>query len=124
MVVYTVKINMQLARRRYQLFWKVCLRAVIDVWEKYWNKHLNMDANLTAGPTSFLYRNGWKCLRNGIDPTFYNQRRRSFDEVLPWDHIDYGIKKSFLKRECEKAYQNATTPKLSRSLFGLRCSLF
>lgn len=46
----------------------------------------------------------------GIDPTFYNQRRRSFDEVLPWDHIDYGIKKSFLKRECEKAYQNATTP--------------
>ena len=46
----------------------------------------------------------------GIDPTFYNQRHRSFDEVLPWDHIDYGIKKSFLKRECEKAYQNATTP--------------
>ena len=46
----------------------------------------------------------------GIDPTFYNQRRRSFDEILPWDHIDYGIKKSFLKRECEKAYQNATTP--------------
>ena len=46
----------------------------------------------------------------GIDPTFYNQRRRSFDEVLPWDHIDYGIKKSFLKRECEKAYQNTTNP--------------
>ena len=44
----------------------MCLSAVIDVWEKYWNKHLNMDANLTAGPTSFLYRNGWKCLRNVV----------------------------------------------------------
>ena len=42
------------------------LRAVTDVWEKYWNKHLNMDANLTVGPTSFLYRNGWKCLRNAV----------------------------------------------------------
>ena len=47
-------------------FWKVCLRAVIDVWEKYWNKHLNMDANLTVGPISFLYRNGWKCLKNVV----------------------------------------------------------
>lgn len=46
----------------------------------------------------------------GIDPAFYANRRRSFDEVLPWDHIDYGIKKSFLIEECKKAYANSTTP--------------
>ncbi len=46
----------------------------------------------------------------GIDPAFYANRRRSFDEILPWDHIDYGVTKSFLKKECEKAYQNTTTP--------------
>ena len=46
----------------------------------------------------------------GIDPVFYANRRRSFDEILPWDHIDYGVTKSFLQKECEKAYQNKTTP--------------
>lgn len=46
----------------------------------------------------------------GIDPAFYANRRRSFDEVLPWDHLDYGIKKEFLMEECKKAYGNTTTP--------------
>ena len=46
----------------------------------------------------------------GIDPAFYANRRRSFDEVLPWDHLDYGIKKEFLIEECKKAYGNTTTP--------------
>ncbi len=45
-----------------------------------------------------------------VDPAFYANRRRSFDEILPWDHIDYGIKKSFLINECKKAYENVTTP--------------
>lgn len=46
----------------------------------------------------------------GIDPAFYANRRRSFDEILPWDHIDYGVTKSFLIKECKKAYENTTTP--------------
>lgn len=46
----------------------------------------------------------------GIDPSFYANRQRDFDEILPWDHIDYGIKKSFLIEECKKAYNNETTP--------------
>lgn len=46
----------------------------------------------------------------GIDPAFYANRRRGFDEVLPWDHIDYGVKKSFLIEECKKAYEASTTP--------------
>ena len=46
----------------------------------------------------------------GIDPAFYANRRRSFDEVLPWDHLDYGIKKEFLINECKRAYESKTTP--------------
>ena len=46
----------------------------------------------------------------GIDPAFYANRQRSFDEVLPWDHLDYGIKKSFLIEECKRAYAAQTTP--------------
>ena len=46
----------------------------------------------------------------GIDPAFYANRRRSFDEILPWDHIDYGVEKRFLQKECQKAYENTTTP--------------
>lgn len=45
----------------------------------------------------------------GISPEFYANRRRSFDEVLPWEHIDYGITKEFLINECKKAYSNQTT---------------
>ena len=54
----------------------------------------------------------------GIDPAFYANRRRSFDEILPWDHIDYGVTKSFLKSECEKAYQNTTTPNCREKCSG------
>ena len=46
----------------------------------------------------------------GIDPAFYANRERSFDEVFPWDHLDYGIRKEFLQQECERAYRAETTP--------------
>ena len=38
-----------------------------------------------------------------IDPDFYTVRERSFDEFLPWDHIDAGVNKAYLLSE----YQNA-----------------
>lgn len=46
----------------------------------------------------------------GIDPAFYANRKREFDELLPWDHIDYGVKKQFLIDECKQAYKSVTTP--------------
>ena len=54
----------------------------------------------------------------GIDPAFYANRRRSFDEILPWDHLDYGIKKSFLKRECERAYNSEASPNCREKCLG------
>lgn len=48
--------------------------------------------------------------KNGIDPHFYTKRRRPFDELLPWDHIDYGVSRKFLENENKKAHENKTTP--------------
>ena len=36
---------------------------------------------------------------SGIDPNFYNFRERDLDEVFPWDHIDVGIHKKFLRED-------------------------
>lgn len=48
--------------------------------------------------------------KNGIDPYFYTQRKREFSELLPWDHLDFGVTKKFLESECKKARENKTTP--------------
>lgn len=39
----------------------------------------------------------------GLSAEFYTHRERSVDEILPWDFIDCGITKEFLKREWERA---------------------
>ena len=44
----------------------------------------------------------------GIDPDFY-LRERSYDEVLPWDHISVGVTKEFFMRENERAKRAETT---------------
>jgi radical SAM family uncharacterized protein len=45
-----------------------------------------------------------------INPDFYVLRERSLDELLPWDFIDHGIKKSFLKTEYKRALQSKSSP--------------
>ncbi len=34
-----------------------------------------------------------------LNPEFYNFRQRGLDEVFPWDHIDVGIHKKFLRED-------------------------
>ncbi|WBW95856.1 TIGR03960 family B12-binding radical SAM protein [Oceanirhabdus sp. W0125-5] len=46
----------------------------------------------------------------GVDGEFYAYRERSYDEVLPWDFIDIGVKKQFLIDENEKAKAALTSP--------------
>lgn len=59
----------------------------------------------------------------GIDPDFY-LRARELDEVLPWDHIDVGVTKSFLKKEYEKALCAKTTPNCREKCAGCGASCF
>ena len=46
----------------------------------------------------------------GIDTDFYVTRRRAVDEVLPWDFIDIGVRKDYLKNEFERALEGKFTP--------------
>lgn len=70
-----------------------------------WDEHFKFDAWLRAFED------------NGIDPYFYTQRKREFSELLPWDHLDYGISRKFLENENLKAHQNTTTPHC-----GIKCA--
>ncbi len=45
-----------------------------------------------------------------VNPDFYVHRERSLNELLPWDFIDNGINKSFLKEEYKRALQGKTSP--------------
>ena len=47
--------------------------------------------------------------KSGIDRDFYTTRKRSFDEVLPWDVIDCGVSKKYLINEAKKAHDEKTT---------------
>lgn len=46
----------------------------------------------------------------GVDSDFYTLRERSLDEVFPWDFIDAGVTKEFLKREWNQAMNETVTP--------------
>lgn len=54
----------------------------------------------------------------GIDPAFYTSRGFGIDEVLPWDIVDIGVTKAFLRREREKAYKGETTPSCAEHCSG------
>ena len=48
--------------------------------------------------------------KHGLSVSFYAERERSVDEVLPWDMIDVGVRKDHLKREREKCYTSTLSP--------------
>lgn len=77
---------------------KALARAVelgchMDAWNEYFDMNL------------------WKQAfeDTGIDYNWYAQVNYDLDQKLPWDHIDCGVTKSFLKREYLKAMQGQTT---------------
>lgn len=78
---------------------KVILRA-FELGCKFdsWDDKFNFDAWMHAFD------------ENNIDPYFYTHRRREFSELLPWDHIDFGVSRKFLENENKKAHRNETTP--------------
>ena len=45
-----------------------------------------------------------------IDMDFYVYRRREFNEHLPWDFIDIGVRKEYLKNEHQRALAGKFTP--------------
>ncbi|MBW3622630.1 MAG: TIGR03960 family B12-binding radical SAM protein [Armatimonadetes bacterium] len=56
----------------------------------------------------------------GVDPTFYACRQKSYEETLPWDHIDVGLNKWYLIDEDKKS---RTTRELTPDCRANNCSV-
>lgn len=54
----------------------------------------------------------------GLSPEFYAGRKREYDEINPWDHLDYGVTKKFLIKENELAHNAVTTPNCREKCAG------
>ncbi len=54
----------------------------------------------------------------GLSIAFYTSRIRELDEILPWDFIDCGVTKEYLKREWEKSLQGQISPNCRTSCQG------
>lgn len=82
-------------------------RKLCDVIESAWKKGCKFD----GWDEFFLFDKWTEAFKEcGVDPSFYSNRRRDFNEILPWDHLDYGIRKEFLIAENKKAHESVTTP--------------
>ncbi len=67
----------------------------------------------------FQYERWLEAFENtGISMEFYNSRTREEDEVFPWDFIDCGVTKKFLRREWEKAMNGEITPNCREKCAG------
>ncbi len=85
--------------------------AIYKAWKKGctfdgWTEHFNFDNWVEAFK---------EC---GLDMEFYACRKREYDEVMPWDHLDYYISKRFLISENKKAHEAITTPNCAQKCSG------
>jgi radical SAM family uncharacterized protein len=76
--------------------------AIYDSWSEHFKNELWMNAFETCG----------------IDPDFYTIRERDLDEVFPWDFINSGVTKEFLKREWQNAVSEKITPNCRQHCTG------
>lgn len=77
-------------------------KVLIKAWEKGckfdgWQEYFNYDKWMEAFE---------EC---NVDPEFYSYRRRELEEELPWDFIDIGVTKEYLKSELKKARECSLT---------------
>ena len=68
--------------------------GIFDAWSEFFDYQRWLDAFAECG----------------IDTDFYTMRERDLDEVFPWDFIDTGVSKEFLKREWKNAHNETVTP--------------
>ena len=82
-------------------------RKVSAVIYKAWEKGCRFD----SWSDIFEFNNWVEAFEEtGVDPAFYANRKRDFDEILPWDHISIGVTKQFMINERKRAEMAITTP--------------
>jgi len=96
-------------------------RRVGKVLTKAWEKGCKFDSWNESFKFDLWMQAFEEC---GIDPHFYANRRRSYDEVLPWDHIDIGVTKKFFMQESEKAKRGEVTPNCAQKCSGCGATTF
>lgn len=82
--------------------------CIFDAWSEFFDNQKWMDAFQECG----------------VSIEFYNQRERDLDEILPWDFIDCGVSKAFLKREWQHALEGKTTPNCKMQCGGCGAAQF
>ena len=82
--------------------------ALYDAWSDQFKKDVWMNAFESCG----------------IDYTFYILRERKMDELFPWDFIDCGVTKEFLKREWKIAHQDKISPNCREACLGCGAKKF
>ena len=82
-------------------------RRLCDVIEEATKNGAHLD-----GWDEFFNFDIWKnaFIKCGIDPDFYTTRGYDENEILPWDVIDVGVNKNFLRNERARAYREEITP--------------
>lgn len=76
--------------------------ALFDSWSEYFHPEYWQEAFAEAG----------------IDTDFYTIRERKEDEVFPWDFIDIGVTKAFLRKEWHHAMEGLVTPNCHQKCSG------
>ncbi len=81
-------------------------RRLCGAIERAWRKGCRLDSW-----EQFFSLDAWlRALEEeGLSGEFYANRRREINEVLPWDHLDFGVTKSFLLRELQLAQKAVAT---------------
>lgn len=81
----------KIAKVIYKAYKKGCL---YDAWSEFFDNQKWLQA--------FAEQN--------VDINFYTTRERDLEEILPWDFIQVGVTKEFLKREWKRALGEKVTP--------------
>ncbi|MBT9776954.1 TIGR03960 family B12-binding radical SAM protein [Clostridium sp. MCC353] len=76
--------------------------ALYDSWSEHFHNELWMESFNACG----------------LSIDFYTTRERSLDEVFPWDFINAGVTKEFLKREWQNAVAEKVTPNCRQKCSG------
>lgn len=82
--------------------------GIFDAWSEFFDYRRWLDAFAECG----------------IDMDFYTMRERPLDEIFPWDFIDTGVSKEFLKREWQTALGEKVTPNCRMKCSGCGVARF
>ena len=92
-------------------------KVIMKVYEKggiydAWGEYFNYDRWLEALDEA------------NIDLDFYTTRQRELDEIFPWDFINTGVTKEFLKREWNNAMNEQVSPNCKMKCQGCGATMF